>query len=571
MLRTGLLSVVLAGGMVVPLAMPATASDVVEPWNGWITHKAPMAGVTDAFWNELVGPTTSQWFPKGRRIAGLKFDPRKNGFFFFNYGNTDKSLPNRLNNYIFDTSASPVRNLGTQQMVNIFGRAAVCQPSKNKCTLTGAAKTWMDSVNLSSNGGHCFGMATTAAQIYANVLKPSQLGGKKNTHSIPFVPKATAMIAQNFSLQATEDLTQNLTPSQAFKVLKASLSRNQPMVMAIHDSSGGGHAINPIGLYQRGKNKYDIEVYDNNYPDRVRVVHANMSKQPGTKREVGFDYDLFTMPGSGAVKLAGNIGLIPLSELTGRKAAPFDLGAERATVTIAPVKTDVPLTVKITKPDGKPIKGLKVHRPLEELIHDGQQVFPRYTLPKNTAFKLVIDNANNPVEADTSVTLQSGYITAEINSMNLPAHTVDSVTYKPSQRSLTYRSSEGTDPYLNFRNTLGYGREAAAQIGSVDLPPGGGFTAKFDSKAGAFSYQPFPGSAGTDTVKMMLEQVSSPKSNKTVMAYTDPLTALTLPANGYVKWNYLQGDPGAKQMTVNLVSADGTATPVVLAAKRQVL
>ena len=92
-----------------------------------------------------------------------------------------------------------MRNLSSQQMINLFGRKQVCalvtEGEANELRLSPAAKSWMDAVNSSSNGGHCFGIATVAAQLFNNQLSTEQLGGGANAHSIPFKPALTRAIA----------------------------------------------------------------------------------------------------------------------------------------------------------------------------------------------------------------------------------------------------------------------------------------------------------------------------------------------------------------------------------------
>lgn len=158
--------------------------------------------------------------------------------------------------------------------------------------------------------------------------------------------------------------------------------------MGILAEGGGGHSITPIGLYKQSKYKYDIAVYDNNYPDRVRAVHADMSYKPGTKQQVGYDYDLRVEAGGyPALKMMGNIELLPIDKLSQTLRAPFGQDSDSTTVMIEPNRTGHPLQVKITRPDGKPIKRLRVKRPVHGAMPDNTQSFSTYTIPAGTSLK----------------------------------------------------------------------------------------------------------------------------------------------------------------------------------------
>ncbi len=76
---------------------------------------------------------------------------------------------------------------------------ASCQRS------TDAAKQWMDGMNAESNNGHCFGMATTAWQIFDRLFSARSLGGS-TTHRVGFAPKSTSPIAQEFSTRKLIDI-----------------------------------------------------------------------------------------------------------------------------------------------------------------------------------------------------------------------------------------------------------------------------------------------------------------------------------------------------------------------------
>lgn len=524
------------------------------PLGGWITKKPPMPGTGPTMWTELVGPTASQWQPRGRLIADSGFRPNQDGYFFLNYGNYGAEFPNQVNNYIFNTSLRAVANMGSKQMIGLFGANQVCHGNvKNSgtCTLTLAARQWMDAVNTESAGGHCFGMATTAAQIYGGMLSANSLGAR-TTHKVGFTSKATGQIAQSFATQELVKL-RTLTAAQALpKLIKAMRNGSAPYTMSIRDNTGGGHAITPMAVYDRGHGKYDIAVYDNNYPDRVRAIHAN-TRAMVTADYAGFEYQLFTIPGASPVDLAGKISLEPVRSLLpkGNFTCPFCSGASATTVKIAPAVTDVPVKVQVTSPTGSPIPGLKIRYPTNPWRPGQPRSFPKFDIPKGVAFKIAIDNGANPAALTTAVLVTTGEVSAELSSYSLPAGSIDRFSFNPTTGDMDFATSLGSDPVLSVLDDTA-AREYQAIIESIDIAPGGGFHAKLNQSNQVFSFAP---PAGEDQVLMGVVQGGEAGG---LAVINTGAAGLALPSDGSLRWNYGDWKLKANSTTVQLWTAAGS-------------
>lgn len=557
--------VTLAAIAVVGLGLPAvaTAPGVVSPLGkelkpiplgGWITKKAAMPGTGPAVWTELAGPTARKWQPRGSVIADSGFRPAKDGYFFLNYGNYGAEFPNQVNNYIFKTSLRAVANMGSKQMIGLFGAKQVCHGNVSKggtCVLTLAARQWMDAANTESDGGHCFGMATTAAQIYDGMRSASSFGAP-TPHKVGFAPKATSQIAQSFATQELVDLP-TLTPSRALpKLVKALRNGSAPYTLSIRDNTGGGHAITPIAIYDRGHGKYDIAVYDNNYPDRVRAIHAD-TRAKVTADYAGFKYELFTIPGAPPVDMVGNISLVPVKSLlpNGNFTCPFCSGAATTTVKIAPAVTDVPVNVQVTSPTGSPIPGLKVRYPTNPWRPGQARSFPKFEVPKGVAFKVTIDNGANPATLNTAVLVTTGEVSTELSSYALPAGSIDHFSLTPTTGEIAFVTSRGSDPVLSVLDDTA-ANEYQAVVESIDLAPGGGFKAALDQGSHVFSFAP---PAGDDQVLMEVVQGGDVGGSAVINSGT---AGLALPSDGSLRWNYGDWKLQATSTTVQLLTAAGS-------------
>ncbi|UJA20793.1 hypothetical protein HJD18_11620 [Thermoleophilia bacterium SCSIO 60948] len=214
----------------------------------------------------------------GKVVADSGFRPATNGYGFANYG-----------------SEPGVVDLGPGQMRRLFGDR-VCSSTSGGCTLTPAAQEWMDDQNEGMAGGHCFGMATTAQFFFQGFGTPEQ----PDAFGSPFITrlgfdgneKLQRHIARAWATQSLPNVRKTFAggvPSKVVKLLRLTLAEGRMPYELLMFDDGDGHAISPYAVNRLKKNRYQLLVYDNNYPGEKRALNLNTEKetwryqiQPGT-------------------------------------------------------------------------------------------------------------------------------------------------------------------------------------------------------------------------------------------------------------------------------------------------
>lgn len=551
----------LVASMSVPAAAVARAAGGVaaDGGPGWITNKPQPPWIDASSWAEFAGPTQAPWIPTGQQVAQTGFRPQRDGFFYFNYGNTGAAFPNLLNSYIFGTSSGAVTNLGVPQMIDLFGRSAVCmRPGgvvprgeiRPPCHLTPAAQTWMIAMNRGMAGGHCFGMATVAAQLFNGQLARGSLGGDGRTITIPFDPRATGQLAERFAMQTLVQQTP-LKPSQAVALLRRQLRPGRaPFTMSI-TSNGGGHAITPIALLNKGAGQYDIAVYDNNYPSRVRAVHADTVKEK-------FDYLLFSSPGQPPETMTGVQGLIPTNQLMGRFPAPFLASANQTLLMMGVGPTQTRVSVSVRAPGGGAIPGLVVIPPTNPWHPGLAQQLPTYKVPKGVPFEVTLNNSNGAA-VQPWLMMTNGEVQFQIagGSYLMKPHSVDRLRMTPRFGRLDFTTSMGSLVYPAASDLIETSSDYWVQVGANVMTPGGTWSMTMDEARRRFTYS---ATGAARDAQFMLGQTyngdAGPRSNNS------SLTGFHLAAGGQLRWRYGNWPLGQRGTSL-LNSAPGTAPQTI--------
>lgn len=210
----------------------------------------------------------------GNIVATLGFSPNPDGFSFPNFGiaNTD-----------------PVNgDLTTQDVIDIFGAAAVCKPGISPCVLNSDAEQWRLAWLNFVLGGHCAGMSRTSLLLFLrDGYRSEDFNGAPTTYEIAF--SSIRQLVTKFAATQTDrplDLT-GLTSSQVaggavnvVNYLTATLAgSNDHVTLSIRKLDGtGGHSVTPYAVERRSADEYWIYVYDNNWPnDFGRIIKVSMS------------------------------------------------------------------------------------------------------------------------------------------------------------------------------------------------------------------------------------------------------------------------------------------------------
>jgi hypothetical protein len=239
---------------------------------------------------ETVAPTTSA--APGDLTADIGFRPNKDGYSFANFGNTYPDTPGTL---------------GIEDVVKMFGANAVCEnKDATSCNATPGATMWLDAQNKSSNGGHCEGFAVTSLRLFQKLDDATQFGGT-SAHDLALTDQLKHYIAFYMASQAVEPVSstsaaeRTKTPKEVLADISTALKAGtDPLTMGIYKQGGGGHAIVPYAIQDKGNGVFWVMVYDNNWPDQERHIEIDVNANT-------WKYDLAaTNPGETAEPWGGD-------------------------------------------------------------------------------------------------------------------------------------------------------------------------------------------------------------------------------------------------------------------------
>lgn len=212
-------------------------------------------------------PATSLHAQQGKILADIGFRPKEHGFSFQNYGNEN----------------NPV-NLTAVEMVRIFGAERVCTGSVNAdggCKLAAPAAAFMKKENADMDGGHCEGMAVLSLVFFEQQLDPAEFGAAlPNKLRLKANQALQREIAYWFQLQVMDEVYGSriaLTPAEVVEGLVGAFEENYLVTLAFYQPDGsGGHAVTPYAIRQMSDTRYDILIYDNNFPNEERAIEVDI-------------------------------------------------------------------------------------------------------------------------------------------------------------------------------------------------------------------------------------------------------------------------------------------------------
>jgi hypothetical protein len=275
------------------------------------------------------GQAVGDYVPTGRLVGDTGLRPGRDGFGFDNYGDDLQ-----------------VTNLTPAAVEELFGPAVCASGTGARCALIPPARAWMSEENDAMAAGHCFGMALAAARFRARLLQPTTFGGR--------VP-AALRLAGNAPLQRTLaqfNAVQQLatvrrravggTPNQILDRLIASMRPGATrFVLGLYRHGGGGHAVTPYAVEDRGDGRFAVLVYDNNYRGVTRAVsfdrRANAWKFVARSNPRDAD-QLYSGTAS-----TSNLALFPSDAPAGRLPCPFCRRSDAAARNAGPAMTEIAL------------------------------------------------------------------------------------------------------------------------------------------------------------------------------------------------------------------------------------
>lgn len=197
------------------------------------------------------------------------FDVRADGFSFENYGHV-----------------RGMTGMTSVEMQRMFGDQVCGSFKGDTCTLKPAARRWMEQANQAMSGGHCEGMAVLSQLFYFDQEEPSNFGASRTFDLDIRNPDLQREISYWWVTQSTQPggvSKINQSPRKVVQTLIESFQQGKNAsefwVVGIYQRGGrGGHAITPIGVEAMGGSRYDILVYDNNWPGQVRRIEVDVDR-----------------------------------------------------------------------------------------------------------------------------------------------------------------------------------------------------------------------------------------------------------------------------------------------------
>jgi hypothetical protein len=380
--------------------------------------------------------------------ADLGFRPNPDGYNFDNYGG---NFP--LNSY----------DLGYGELIRMFGQEDVCWMIGSICLVKPTADWWHFQANLSMNGGHCDGMASTSLRFFKELDNPSSFqSGANNTYDLQ-LNNVRRHIAYYFVEQLTDpvkaykqQIRQN-SPSVILGQLSAAMSGNasNPTTLFVRQAGQGGHAITPYAIEDKGDDIYWVKVYDNNHPnDDNRYVVINTANDT-------WSYDMGGTTWSGNTN-TDSLGIVPISLYADQPVCPW-CDSSSASVKATDVKTgQVWLTGRghllITDSQSRRLGFVgtqfvnEVPGAYESFIDNGLGVEqePVYTLPLSETYSILLDGQT--LIQDENVTLAQfgpGYVTT-LSNVSLSPASKDSLTITNDGKHLAYQPNSDKEATLTI-------------------------------------------------------------------------------------------------------------------------
>jgi hypothetical protein len=199
----------------------------------------------------------------GKIVADSGFRPARDGFSFENYGTSNNA------------------NLSPQQVRMLYGSGVCAFVTKSgQCVLTPPGLVWLQQANQSMNGGHCEGFSVLSLLLFRGLYPPFGPGptsGLKLKGDVALQRTiAYAFMYQN--LPAVIDQSVKGTPNHVLRFLISALGRRggESYGLGIYKRDrSGGHEITPYAVDDRGGGRFDVLLYDNNWPGVTRRLHVN--------------------------------------------------------------------------------------------------------------------------------------------------------------------------------------------------------------------------------------------------------------------------------------------------------
>ncbi len=427
-------------------------------------------------------------------VADSGFRPPVNGLPFQNYGAelSDGDVP---------------INLTAADVQKMFGDAVCADASLRRCDLIPEAQAWLNDTNAAMSGGHCFGFSVLAELVWQGKVSVNSLGAT-STNGLEIDNNQTLQrtIAYDWALQTLESIQSQRvtgTPNQILdkleEVLKPNPSQTYTITFWKRDGSGG-HAVTPYEVENKGDGKYQVLIYDNNWPGQIRAIAFDTKADTWT-------YDAASNPDQPESVYEGDaetktISMSPTSPGLGTQPCPFcakepttgsaKTGDNTEEISLLGSSTEH-ANLLITDEAGHQlgyINGTLVNQipgaRVDQVISNDDwtdNMAPDFFLPADVKYTLTIDGTALTVADNETLAISGPSYDLSVNKIPIRPGDKDTLVIEPDATELSYTSSRPESPTLDLgvsNNQADYSFEVAGisdQPGNtlnVGLPPENG-------------------------------------------------------------------------------------------------
>ena len=418
----------------------------------------------------------------GKIVADSGFRPKVNGFSFENYGSGKADL-----------SANELRLL--------FGsRACMFVKKSGACVLTPSGQAWLKQQNREMKGGHCTGMSVLSLLLFRHQFPA--FGSRTYKLRLRGNVRLQRTIAYAFTWQLLPSVIEKTiggTPDQIVqKLISALRQRGGETYGLVFYKPGyeGGHEITPYAVEDLGRGRYDVLVYDNNWPAETRRLHINT-------RNNTWNYQF--EPGD---VYRGNAGtktlfLSPTTPGLGVHQCPFCSGRSGGETRFNELRLEGnPFShahLLITDDQGRRI-GYVGSRFVNEIpgasavrqrtAAGGAHHEPVYRIPAELSLTVTIDGRGLRVADTEYLSMIGPGRDAGIDNLRIRPGDVHSFEVSGAVGRFVYRSAPGqTESPLFHIGLVGAGKGYRIGVKEVSLAPGSLITSQNDRAQGTLTFQ----------------------------------------------------------------------------------
>jgi hypothetical protein len=422
-------------------------------------------------------------------IANFNFDPQQNGFSFPNYG-----------------SDIPATNLTSVEMRRMFGDQVCARLEGEECTLTPPAAQWMEQVNGAMGGGHCEGMAVLSLMLYTGQVPASDFGGSLASDLDINNEALQRELAYWWTTQATSPTNTSLvigTPMEILNTVQQMDANGETYTMEFFNQDGtSGHAVNPIGVADKGDGVYAILVYDNNYPGQTREFYVD-------SRDNSWTYETSINPQVQSDVWSGNadsrtLFLTPTSARLGVQDCPFcgsygssSTGGQKFAAPeqkVNQIFLDGDGHILITDNNGNRL-GYVNGKIINEIPGASYDMYvmgasmdapePTYSVPVDLDLTITVDGTALTEETLTDLVLIGPGYSIGVEEIYLTPGQVDTAYFYPRDETIAYETESDESPSIVFGiENPDAEADYYFEVFGADMVGGGIITAMLDTKAG---------------------------------------------------------------------------------------